>query len=275
MSNKPTAPASIDDVDLIDTILRDYRDGSSILSLSKEHGLGRSAIRSLLIAHDVPLRGYAQNGLEQAKRSRYRLETFPAEAICAAYQQGQSLRGLAAEHGCSMRTVKRILAKGGICLRGRYELQIQRLRSEFARGHQARQAHQPGQSELLVESFMLAKGLHPVRQGVVGPYNIDMLLPSVAVEVHAGAGNPISIARERKRIVQLTEWGWDVFYIWITVAHPVVSSIADDLISWLELSNRHPTSRGRYRVIRGSGQLVAEGGSDLDDLADIQPSVPA
>lgn len=247
-------------------ILRRYSEGESEISLARAFHVGRHTIRGRLIDANLPIRGMAQNKKVIADRTAARLANLPTETIVAAYNSGRSLRSLANEYHASMTMIKRVIIGAGVTLRGIHELQIASVQTELARGHYTRLAHASvaARGEDQMRDILWAYGLRPMRQGVVGPYNIDLLLPSVAVEIHWNGGHPLHDVREVERVKNLTSWGWDVFYIWVTNTHPLSQSAADDLLTFMQSADRTPARHGRYRVIRGSGEFVTEGSSDLD-----------
>jgi very-short-patch-repair endonuclease len=129
-----------------------------------------------------------------------------------------------------------------------------------------------GRGEADLAAWLAARGLRVLAQHPVGPYNIDLAVRPVAVEVHFAANNPVADARLRKRTKNLLDWGWDVVYVWVTGRHPLIEDVADEVVAVVEAAKRQPSARREYRVIRGAGEYVTSGCSDGHDLT-IEPSL--
>jgi hypothetical protein len=67
--------------------------------------------------------------------------------------------------------------------------------------------------------------------------------------------------------------GYDVIYIWVDgLRFPLGAGALEYVISHLQFRDGNPTVSRCYRVIRGSGEFIAGGDLDSDDLPDILPS---
>jgi hypothetical protein len=107
-----------------------------------------------------------------------------------------------------------------------------------------------------------------IPQLAVGPYNIDLAIGNVAVEVDGRGGKPLSRPDTRQRVEDLLNRGWNVYYI---VIYPKVTypprRVLKDLVPFLEAANRTPARRREYRVVRSSGELMASGRGYIDHLS--------
>jgi hypothetical protein len=117
-----------------------------------------------------------------------------------------------------------------------------------------------GRGEGFMEGLLLARGLVPVPQLPVQGYNIDLALVPVAVEIHVATSNPLTDPRRLQRAIDLLEWGWHVFYVWVTQAHFLGAGAAEKVLAFYQKVQGNHALPCEYRVVRGSGQLVAGGG---------------
>jgi len=118
---------------------------------------------------------------------------------------------------------------------------------------QTRERAGRGEGEVL--RLLIKRGLKPVPQFPVEGYNIDLAIAPVAVEVHVSANNPLTDKVLRKRLKKLIELDWFVFYIWVTNKHWLTEDAVDEAVAYYELAKSAPASIGKYRVVRGSGEL--------------------
>lgn len=123
--------------------------------------------------------------------------------------------------------------------------------------------------EVALCNGLLDRGINPVQQLACGPYNVDVAIGSVAVEVLGGAWHRSK--PHGQRIRYLLDSGFDVLYIWSAFSYRVTSGTAEHVIAFMEETSRNPAGPRRYRVIRGNGHLVAEFQADRDEIPDIVP----
>ena len=124
-----------------------------------------------------------------------------------------------------------------------------------------------GTGEELMASWLAARGLVFSPQLAVDRYNLDLALLPVAVEIHVRPNNPLHFPPSFERMKHLTNRGWHVVYLWVTKRHFLSAAAADDIVTFYQIAKADPSPIGQYRVIRGSGELVAAGRGDLDEIA--------
>ena len=116
-----------------------------------------------------------------------------------------------------------------------------------------------GRYEKTIRKMLKERGVQTSPQYPVEGYNIDLAvlgeLP-VAVEISNSTFNPLTAAKTRVCIKKLTELGWAVIHIWVSPYHPLASEGIDEVVAAVNLTQRDPTSRSQYRVIRGCGDSV-------------------
>lgn len=189
--------------------------------------------------------------------------------VVAQYVTGISENVVAANHGVSRTAVRRLLRRAGVQIRDCSAAGFLRMASAAQRGAVARKAHfaKVGRGELDMLRMLRSLGMEADRQVIVAPYNLDLAIGSVAVEIHWRTINPLRpCMRQRERIKNLLDRGWSVIYVWCTDPRPLRLRAAKEVVAFADLANRDPSARREYRVIRGCGELVAGGHLEGDQL---------
>jgi len=118
--------------------------------------------------------------------------------------------------------------------------------------------------EAQVAEWLRGRGVPFVQQRALGPYNIDIAIGNVAVEITTGW----SRAKQwQPKLTKLFDSGWHLYVIWHDVRVPLNPVVADDLVSWLQVLQLAPAQGGQYRVIWSRTQDIATGSADSDDVA--------
>jgi uncharacterized protein (UPF0297 family) len=125
-----------------------------------------------------------------------------------------------------------------------------------------------GESELAEK--LIAKGFHPIPQAAVEGYNIDLLCDHLAVEVHNYTTRPSDKTQILSRIIKLLCANVSIIYVRTGPHFPVISDAAvNQIVAFYDLTSGNPSSIGKYRVIRGDGQIDWTAERHLYELADI------
>lgn len=224
---------SIDEIALI----RDFRNGMSTKALSEKYKLAR--------------RGIDQRLRENGERSRTRSESMFLRMSQTSKPERMKLT--AAAHAAS---------------RGRIMPMEVRERVALTRQRKLR-----GQSRYEIELLVLlqARGLAPIPQQAIGPYNCDLGTFPVAVEIFGGHWH-WGTKHERlfpRRTRYLLDRGWHVLVILVDERHPIIAGVADYVVSYVEQARRSPASVREYRVIRGTGETLASGRHDDDQISSV------
>jgi len=267
----------------LDELVYWHNNGLSENELAAKFNASRTTVRRRLNMAGVPLMG----------RERVRL---PVNEMIELYQTGISENVIAARYNTSRTVVRNRLLKAGIAIRGQTEanrlMMSQRTPEEIARftapmhiaargkkrtfeqlcngaiGKEQTQAHAT-ESERLFASWLAERGLTPVLQKAVGPYNIDVAVQPIAVEIYGGGwhGQGDHAARSRKRFEYILNNGWAAVVIWVNRRYcPLSVAAADYVVAFLEQVRSNPALIGQYRVIRGDGQDMTIDGANLDYL---------
>ena len=292
MTGKGLPPHADDAINL-------YRGGLTVPEVSRQTGIPAQTIYQWVRkAGATRPRGSANAAAGRARRAILQAD------VVARFSAGRSVKAIASEMGVSRPLVQQTLLDAGIAPRNRSEGMHARMaetdsarRKELAsaanvarRGTKVSDAEgrlkairkcetgsKIGEAEADLVRALQARGLDAKPQHPVGPYNIDIMCGDVAVEVHSQTDWPHSSAVSRKRIEYLLNLGLNVLYVLCVVqrggaqarsrsVEPPTPAGTDEIIAFVQQSERDPAFRREYRVIRRSGERVAAARDNLDDL---------
>lgn len=223
-------------VNLEDLVSR-YIAGESVKALAESFGVSRQWITETLIRLEVPVRG--------------RSEAMYTRMANATPEERARLS--AAAHD-AVRGVKRTEAS----------------LEAFAAARERKGIGKRSPAEVELGKMLRAQGLDITHEKAVGKYNVDIATSSVAVEVLGGGWHGVKPHGERLR--HLLNRGWDVIYIWVNpIDFPLGPEAAQYVIAHAKFRERNPSMARCYRVIRGTGQFIAGGSADGDNIPDILP----
>jgi hypothetical protein len=103
----------------------------------------------------------------------------------------------------------------------------------------------------------------------IGPYNVDVALYPVAVELWGGAWHRggRAAARHQERTRYILDAGWNVVIVECTAdCYALTRAAAEYVLSFTQSVRRHPPAQRQYRVIRGTGQEVVRGCAECEDF---------
>lgn len=226
--------------------------------------------------------------------SRSRRIPVPGDAV-ARYLAGESVLALAKSYEVDRAVVGRWLTESGVEARDRSEAsrvsaagaapeerrQRAAAANAAARGRtasteelakRARTREQRGgydsEGEKLIANLLVERGERPRPQVAVGPYNVDLCIGDIAVEVLGGQWHRYK-AIHRERTEHVLDRGFHLVFIWNTSTYPMSVAAADYVVAFAEETRRDPPPIGQYRVIRGDGEEVARGSAKDNRLARI------
>lgn len=207
--------------------------------------------------------------------------TLDVDDLVRRYLSGESEKAIADDLGVGRPTIRRRLLAAGITPRGRGEAMSVRMantspdeRKRLAsaantarRGSKAsadelarkavtaeRTLQKIRNGEIGLAALLSTRGVRPDLQKACGPYNIDIALAPIAVEVHVSTTHPMRSARQRERVVYLADRGWRTLYVWLRPGTEASDAAADEVIAHVERAQADPASVREYRVIRGTGE---------------------
>ncbi|GIH51681.1 hypothetical protein SAMN05421833_12988 [Microbispora rosea] len=265
----PPKPLAID----VDDLRKRYESGKSLAKVASEVGYSVSTVYLRLRDAGVPIRTRAVGNKIGGTLRRSALHAD----VARLYGQGVRVLAMAQQLGTTRPKIVRCLGDVGLPVRSGSEANTIRLRSAGVRADVTRAAHLKfgdGNRELAEE--LERRGIAAEREHIVDHMNVDVLAGgTLAVEVHRPGASPLSVeSRERQRIVDLLHRGFPVLYVWAyrnSRCRYDVSACADQIVATLDLIHKDPSAGRQYRVIRGCGQVVAIGGTELEHRPVVLP----
>ena len=272
-----------------DDLIRDYRAGLSTTELAEKYPLSSSAIQARLSRADVDMRPPGGQRLE-----------LPTEEIVDRYRSGESINELADAFDVSRTPIYRRLREADVEIRGQSaaekvkweQMSEEDRKRQVAAAHEAtrgsskswetlcriaqtreeRQSH-VSESERRLQSLLHERGIEDITlQKAVGPYNCDLAIPPVAVEVFGGHWHWTGdhLRRTEKRFRHLMDRGWSVYVVPVTDSFPLTGAVADHLVAYINRARRAEAVACEYRVVWGAGEHVTTGGPEDDEIS-IEP----
>jgi hypothetical protein len=212
---------------------------------------------------------FANGGLP----SRFR-DDVPIGDLIARYIAGESANALASAYGASNDFVHTKLRAAGVSVRPIADAAPLRNYNQMTAKTAKSQSRKIGFGESQITEWLTDRGEVPERQVACGPYNLDIAVGPVAVEVQTLGVNPFCYSRLRKRNEYLRDRGWTLVFLLISSRTRVlIPAAADQVICAIEAARSNPTAPRQHRVIRGCGELAAVVGDDFNYPALIRPSM--
>lgn len=223
----------------VDYLVKEYVNGASTNRLAKEFRVSRSVVDRRLVNAGVTLR--TQSQAEAVKWSR--MNTTQRERQVAAAPQASRGRKVP------------------------LNVKISSAKAKFANGSQS-----TSPLELRVKVALKRRGITTEKQTPIGPYNCDLTIPPVAVEIYGGKWHwhGHHLARVEDRFRYIMNAGWNIVVIAITDSFPLNRRVADYLATEINRLRSDPPKICQYRVIWGAGEFTT-GGSLDDDKISIEP----
>jgi hypothetical protein len=127
-----------------------------------------------------------------------------------------------------------------------------------------------GRGEREFAVWLREAGLDPIPQQPINRYNIDLFVEPVCIEIMTGIAVPWRDKRFPRKVEHLLDAGFNVLAIWSSATCPLVKAVTEEAVSFIQASQRDPSFRGQYRVVRGAGELLAAGSGDFHKLASVR-----
>lgn len=292
----PTKNTSID----FDNLVKLYLDGESLDNLSRDCHVSIYRIKDAIIERGFKLRTKAERQAIIGQKSRARTEINDPDSfgdICARYIAGESENALAKDYGVARNVIRNRLLKHGVEIRSysaanllkASQMTPEERQSNAAAAHaavkgmkhsweqlclraQSKEGSQGNrsQAELLLEKWLIERGVHVIPQKAIGKYNVDLGAYPVAVEVFGGGWH--FYKNHVERFNYLFDQGWNIVIVYVNGKLSVLQpGAADYIVSFLQETARNPTVTPQYRMIWGEGKLYAAGSANADELASIVP----
>lgn len=241
-------------------------------------------------------RGIKPSRARGARRERV---TVPGDEIASRYLAGESELALSRAYGVSRLVIRKRLVDRSVAIRPPREanrLTVERMSPEevmakLAAAHAASKGRTATMREKSARALtyegmgwdsgyvsdneralaaLIGNRVEIVPQKAVGPYNIDLAIGAVAVEVLGGSWHRYR-KNHRERSRYLFDAGWHLLFVWAVEECPLGEGAANYVVAFTEQARRNPSAVREYRVIDGEGQEVARGRADGDELTSIPP----
>jgi hypothetical protein len=112
-----------------------------------------------------------------------------------------------------------------------------------------------GFGEAEFSQMLERRGFNVTPQAAWNGYNIDIMVGSVAVEIHHFTTHPFYRTQTVRRAVEMLCAGLHMFYIQIDPRTNILTeAAADQFVAFFDLVSAEPSAIGQYRVISGDGQ---------------------
>lgn len=288
-----------------DNVIERYLGGESISQIGKAFTADYATIRKILTQEGVSVRSKSEETrLRMSRLSDAEIATLMAPArlahqsikgrpnlkgrvsvddaaIVARYTAGESEKAIAESLGVSRPVVRRRLLDAGITPRnGSESMRIRMARmspddrkriTTHARSTCTQRRQETlsvvGWGEDTVRGWLRDRGYEAIPQLAMGPYNIDLAIHPVAVEVWNSPSNPLRLRRSHEKAEYLRERGWSLVWVWITKNRVFDDRVADEIVAIIERARLDPSASCEHRVIRGSGEAAPIGKYDSDNVA--------
>lgn len=270
----------------LDHAIELYLSGESVAEIKARTGVGTTVLKRERDRRGIP-----------ARRKRLPVDGAP---IVAAYLAGESEYAIAKRTGHSRELIRRRLIEAQVpirhpseagLLRASKQAPVQRKRQAAAaqrarRGRKASHADLEARArtrerdgkygsdgELLLARLLEERGFFPTPQKAIGKYNVDMAATeSIAVEVLGGNWHATK-RTHAFRTPQILNAGWHLIMVWNQKGTgPIATGAADYITSFAEEVRWQPSLGSQYRVISGSGELLAARSADSDEFPLVPPS---
>lgn len=292
-----------------DNVVERYRSGETISHICEVFAADYKTIRTILARAGVEVRSKSEETrLRMSKLTGPEIATLMAparlakestkgmpnlkrriavddRAIVSRYASGESEKAIAESLGVSRSVVRRRLLDAGVNPRGGSESMRIRMANMTSDERKlitthARSACTQSRQETLsvvgwgentLRDWLVDRGCETIPQLAMGPYNIDLAVHPVAVEVWNSATNPLRLRRAHEKAKYLRERGWSLVWVWIRKDHVFDERVADEIVAIIERTRLNPSTGCEHWVIRGSGEFAPVRKYDTNDIAIVEP----
>lgn len=272
-----------------DQIVERYNSVLSVADVAREFGISYNVAYRILKENGVVILSQSDAAIKRSINA----SGVTDKIICDMFASGIGVRGIYEKTGASIHSIRRILARNGVATRNRSEQQFARMAitSSAERKALASAAHHAvrGRVRSMEELCLMAatrektkgvrtsiyedalfasfqsSGLAPIAQKAIGPYNCDIAIGSIAVEVFGGHWhwNGEHLSRTEERFRYIMNSGYDIIVVSFSKSFPFSESSANYLVSYIQELCSNPPSIRQYRVIWGAGEFIS--GGCIDD----------
>ena len=206
----------------LDNLLRRYVAGESENALAKEAGINRWTMRQRIL--DAGITPRSQSEAEKAKWSRM-TEEQRAMQVEAAHE----------------------------ATRGRKVPFVQLVKT--AKSREGNIGHHVSPEEIIIGNWLRDAGYDVIHNLAVGPYNCDIGIGPVTVEVWGGGWH--AKAKEIERTKYILDAGYAMLIVHLDKRRfPLSTSVTNYAIALHKITSRDPSGRRQYWMVRGNGECI-------------------
>lgn len=255
----------------LNDLIKAYVAGEALYILASRFRIGKLKMRAMLTAAGIALRSAwhpSERRKRAAKQRLARMTVAQRKALTAnAHKAHDAMSAGNRRRWANMTPAARAyqVSAANNAVRG----VPKSLSHKMANARTIERTGTPTLLERSIGALLQAHGYETAHLKAIGPYNCDLVIDSVAVEIWAAGFH--SQARHRQRDPIRTRYllnrGWHVLIIRIAGKRQFTTSGADDIVAFLQAARDNPAMRRQYRVIWGTGQFIAAGCVDDDQDA--------
>lgn len=214
-----------------------YSSGTSELALARQYGVARNVIATRLIEAGVERRQPSEAG------------ALRAEQMTPAERRAQTA---AANRAARMRRTP----------------QIDKFRTALTR---ERRGEFDSDGERTLANMLSDLTVSVTPQRAIGPYNVDLAIPPVAVEVLGGGWHALKTAHAERTPYILDE-GWHLVMVWDYEGRSTLGpGAAEYVVAFAEQVRWNPPATCQYRVITGQGEVLTACGREDNQFPLVPP----
>ena len=224
----------------LDDLLRRYISGDSELQLSQGAGINRWTFRQRLLEAGITPR--TQSEAEIIKWNRMTAE----QRTCQVKAAHNAVRS-------------RKVSFKELCLR--------------AKTREGNLQYNVSPNEIVLGQWLNKSGFDIIHNLAIGPYNCDIGIGAVTVEVWGGDWHPKLI--EIKRTKYILDCGYSILIVNLNQGRfPLSPAVTNYVITLIQETSSNPTGGRQYWMVRGDGELIFKRFND-DNISLIPPFTSA
>lgn len=252
-----------------DDIVKLYLSGESVKSISHRCGMkSYDRIIKELLEAGVRTRTISENKLlewERMTEEQRRLQVAGAHASGAAISVGNKRRF----QRMTQEEINALVKPAHDATRGSKKSDASLLRAAQRRQERGQQTEL---EEFVCYAMTQWHELTGTHQQAIGKYNCDAAFGSVAVEIWGGHHHLFGkhVLLDPIRMRHFLNNGWHVYVMIIRGQHQLSPEGAHNLNAFVQLTSSEPTMLRQYRVVWGTGEVLASGSVNDDDLTIVE-----
>lgn len=245
-------------------VVRLYRNGNSAASIARRFSVTTSTVTKLLKENGLMInvkRGERSPcSIADANKAVYMFKSGirPTEILDCIKRSKSWLYNVLKESDCEFRG-----------LDGWKPTQ-----EHIYKGMKSKEGSTPtNESEKYVLQALVSAGYDVITQAFISNCNVDFAIhsSSIAIEINCRGTFPDYVKRGAfaSRIKKFANFGWHTYVLIAKDSVELRRYGIDDMLAWIEFTNRQKAVRRQYRMVRCPSDLLSCGCSDSDNLTSI------